>query len=64
MKFLTAIWLHTFKLFQIFMCNYHASIQLSPYCDLICKGFEVSYIPAETLGEISLLNNKRDSNDY
>ena len=64
MKILTVLWLLIDKLIQMFLRSYHSGVQLSPYCDLVCRGFEVAYLPAETLGEISLLCHQGNINDY
>jgi len=64
MNVLTVLWLQICKLVQMFMCSYHTAAQLNPYCDLVGIGFEVGYVPAETLGEISLLCNQRNNHDY
>ena len=64
MKTLAFLWLKIYKLVQISMCSYRTTDQLNPYCDLVCRGFEVGYVPAETLGEISLLCHQSHSNEY
>ncbi|MFT6990761.1 MAG: hypothetical protein ACJASL_002743 [Paraglaciecola sp.] len=64
MKILTVLWWLIHKLTQVFLRSYRSGIQLSPYCDLVCRGFEVAYVPAETLGEISLLCHQGNSSDY
>lgn len=46
------------------MRSYRTTAQLNPYCDLVCRGFEVGYVPAETLGEISLLCHQSNSDEY
>jgi hypothetical protein len=64
MKNLAVLWLKIYKLVQIFMCSYHTTAQLNPYCDLVCIGLEVGYVPAETFGEISLLCHQSNTDDY
>ena len=64
MKILAFLWLKIHKLIQIFMRSYRTTAQLNPYCDLVCRGFEVGYVPAETLGEISLLCHQSNSDEY
>ena len=64
MNILTVLWLQIGKLSQMFMCSYFTAAQFNPYCDLVGIGFEVSYVPAETLGEISLLCHQRNTHDY
>jgi len=63
MNVLTVLWLQICKLVQMFMCSYFTAAQLNPYCDLVGIGFEVGYVPAETLGEISLLCHQRNTHD-
>jgi hypothetical protein len=63
MKILTVLWLSIYKLIQMFLRSYRSGVQLSPYCDLVYRGFEVTYLPAETLGEISLLCHQRNTHD-
>jgi hypothetical protein len=63
MNVLTVLWLLIFKLIQMFMRSCHTAVQLNPYCDLVGRGFEVGYVPAETLGEISLLCHQRNTHD-
>ena len=64
MKVLVFLWLKIYKLVQIFMRSYRTSAQSNQYCDLVCRGFEVGYVPAETLGEISLLCHQSYSDEY
>ena len=64
MNVLTVLWLQIYTLVQMFMHSYHTAAQINPYCDLVGIGFEVGYVPAETLSEISLLCNPRNTHDY
>lgn len=54
MKMLAILWTYINKLVQTLLRSYHAAAQLSPYSDFICSGFEVGFVPAEVLQEISL----------
>ena len=64
MKTLAALWLQIYKLVHIFTRSYHTAAQINPYFDVVCRGFEVGYVPAETLGEISLLCHRGDTDNY
>jgi hypothetical protein len=64
MKFLAILWLPIYTVLQMFMRSYRITAQLNSYCDLVCRGFEVTFVPAETLGEISLLCHLRNTDDY
>jgi hypothetical protein len=48
---------------QILMRSYHVTAKLNPYCDRVGRGFEVGYVPAETLCEISLLCHRENLPD-
>jgi len=63
MKVLTVLWLQICKLVQMFIRSYDTATRVSPYCDLVCAGYEVGYIPAETLGEISLVCDRVNAHD-
>jgi hypothetical protein len=64
MKDFAVLWLQIYKLVHIFIRSYHAAAKLNPYFDVVCRGFEVAYIPAETLGEISLLCYRENTGSY
>jgi hypothetical protein len=64
MRILTVLWLQIHKLIQIILRSYRSTAQLSPYCDLVCRGFEVGYLPSETLDDISLLCHQSNTDDY
>jgi hypothetical protein len=64
MRVLAILWLQIYKLAQLFIHSFHTTVVLNPYCDLIGRGFEVGYVPAETLGEISLLCDQINTPDF
>ncbi|MFT4654810.1 MAG: hypothetical protein ACI82S_002469 [Patiriisocius sp.] len=63
MKNVAVLCLPIYKLVHILMRSLHTAGELNPYCDLVCRGFEVGYLPAETLSEISLICYRRNSNE-
>jgi hypothetical protein len=51
---LAILWKVINKLVRTLLRSYHVATQLNPYSDFICSGFEVGFVPAEVLQEISL----------
>ena len=64
MKILMFLYLLIYKLLQISLRFYRTNTQLSSYCALLCRDFEVGYLPAETLVEIKLLRHRENPHGY
>jgi hypothetical protein len=64
MKSLVVLWLSICKLAQVLMRSYYATALLNPHCDLVCRGFEVGYVPVETLSEMSLICDLSNTHDF
>jgi hypothetical protein len=63
MKSLVVLWFPVYTLIQLLLRSFHTDAQLNPYCDLVCRDFEVGYLPPETLSEISLLCYRKNTHE-